>query len=214
MVACQEILTNFEPFGQETLIKTLLPSKQPRITVVESMSKSAALLLVLVFLGASGIQASYAQFDGLPYEPPIVTVLASSPNGTVNMPDVPLNVTVQIRGFIYHNIETIRWLNYSLDGQTAIPMELIVPSDLSPGYYVYGNDVLTGLSDGTHNLTIYGETAVSGLTGNFNATVSFTVDTSATPTEPFPTLLVTTASGVLVAVIGVFLLIYFKKRRH
>jgi len=130
------------------------------------------------------------------------------------MPDVPLNVTVQIRGFIYHNIETIRWLNYSLDGQTAIPMELIVPSDLSPGYYVYGNDVLTGLSDGTHNLTIYGETAVSGLTGNFNATVSFTVDTSATPTEPFPTLLVTTASGVLVAVIGVFLLIYFKKRRH
>ena len=47
--------------------------------------------------------------------------------------------------------------------------------------------MLTGLSDGTHYLTIYGETAISGLTGNFNATVTFEVDTLTPPTsDSFP----------------------------
>jgi hypothetical protein len=131
------------------------------------------------------------------------------------VPDVPLNITVQILGFIYHNMETIRWLNYSLDGQTAIPMTLIVPLDLYPGYYVYGNDVLTGLSDGMHNLTIHGETAISGLSRNFNTTISFRVDTSTTPVaEPFPTTLVATASAASMATVGAALLIYFRKRNR
>lgn len=48
---------------------------------------------------------------------------------------------------------------------------------------------------------------------------SLTPTASPTPTaqsdaEPFPTTLVATASGVLVAIIGVGLLVYFKKRRH
>jgi len=34
------------------------------------------------------------------------------------------------------------------------------------------------------------------------------------PSEPFPTVLVATASGVSVAIIGVGLLVYFKKRKH
>jgi hypothetical protein len=140
------------------------------------------------------VQVGYGQFDGLPYEPPIVTVLSPSPNGTYNMPDVPLNVTVQINGFVYHNIETIKWLNYSLDGQTATPMTLIVPSDLYQGYKVYGNGLLTGLSDGNHNITINGETAIGGLSGNFNATVSFTVDASTIEPSPsvpeFPSFMV------------------------
>jgi hypothetical protein len=181
--------------------------------------KKTALALVLVFallflvMSETRLaQAGYEEFEGLPYDPPIVTIDSPSMNGIYSEPDVPLNVTVQIRGFIYHNVETIRWLNYSLDGQTAIPMTLIVPSELTPPYYVHGNDVLTGLSDGTHNLTIYGETAVSGLTGDFNATVSFTVDTSTTPiTEPFPTTLVAAALAV-VAVVGIGLIIHFKKR--
>ena len=163
---------------------------------------------------ATSMHVAYAQFEGLPYDPPIVTISSPLPNGTYSQPDVPLNVTVQIRGFIYHNIETIRWLNYSLDGQTAIPMELMVPSDFTIPYYIMGNDVLVGLSNGTHNITIYGETAISGLTGNFNATVSFKVDTSNTPiANPFPTVaVVASIIAVVIAVAG--LLVYFKKCKH
>jgi hypothetical protein len=169
--------------------------------------------LFLILSGTKIGQVVDAQFEGLPYDPPIVTVLSPSQNVTYTTPDVALNVTVQINGFIYHNIETIRWLNYSLDGQADNPMTLIVPSDLHQGYYVYGNDMLTGLSDGIHSLTIYGETAISGLTGNFNATVSFIVDTSNTPiTEPFPTLPVLTVSVALFVVVA-GLLFYFKKHK-
>ena len=175
------------------------------------------LILTLLFSMVSvarSVQVACAQFEGLPYDPPIVTISSPLPNGTYSQPDVPLNVTVQIRGFIYHNIETIRWLNYSLDGQTAIPMELMVPSDFTIPYYIMGNDVLVGLSNGTHNLTIYGETAISGLTGNFNATVSFKVDTSNTPiVNPFPTVaVVASIIAVVIAVAG--LLVYFKKCKH
>jgi len=173
---------------------------------------TVALIVIFLFTSLSKInfmRIAYAQFEGLPYDPPIVTIVSPSLNTTYSVSDVPFNVTVQIRGFIYYNIERISWLNYSLDGQTAIPMELIVPSNLSPGYYVYGNDALTGLSDGTHNLTIYGETYVGGLTENFNATVSFTVDTS-TPPIAFPIVPVT-AAFIIVIVVVAGLLVYFKK---
>ena len=166
---------------------------------------------ITIIMGAKAAQFEYSDFEGLPYDPPIVT-LVTPQNGTYSTPYVPLNVTVQIRGWIYCNIERIRWLNYSLDGQTAMPMTLIQPSDLTSPYYVYGNDVLASLSDGTHNLTIYGETFIGGMTCYFNETVSFRVDTSNTTTEaPFPASLVfVTSVGTAIAVIG--LLVYLKKR--
>jgi hypothetical protein len=160
------------------------------------------------------VQVANSPYQGLPYDPPIITVLSPSPNGTYSSPDVPLNVTVQINGLIYHNIETVKALNYSIDGQTAISMALTEPSDLSPGYYVHGNDTLTGLSDGTHNLTIYLETGISGLRENFNTTISFSVDTSAgSIPEPFPTAFVVVASVAAVIVVAGFL-VYFKKRKR
>jgi hypothetical protein len=183
--------------------------------------KKAALAVVLMLLfaltltgGAKAAQFDYSQFEGLPYDPPIVTLISPSPNATYNVPDVPLNVTIQIRGFIYHNMERMRWLNYSLDGQTAVPLILTIPSMSQVPYSVYGNDVLTGLSDGDHNLTVYGETFIGGLTCYFNETVLFRVDTSFTPrTGTFPEALVFVSSvGIVVAVIG--LLFYFKKRRR
>lgn len=65
--------------------------------------------------------------------------------------------------------------------------------------------MLTGLSDGTHSLTIYGKTAIGGLAGTFNETVSFKVDTSTTViTEPFPITLVMVAIAS-VSVIGIVL---------
>jgi hypothetical protein len=113
-------------------------------------------------------------------------------------------------------VETLKWLNYSLDGQSAVPMTLILPSNSSPVYDVRGNDMLAGLSDGEHNLTVYVETMVSGLTHNFNETVSFTVDASAATTaNGFPTSIVAVASaGFAVVVVGTGLLVYFKKRKR
>ena len=99
--------------------------------------------------GAKAVQFDYTQFPGLIYTLPIVTILSPSLNEQYNVPDVRLNVTVQIRSSIYAcNIERIRWLNYSLDGQDSVPITLIVPPDLVLPYYAHGNAVLTSLSYG------------------------------------------------------------------
>jgi len=181
--------------------------------------KKTAIALVLAFVltlvsGAKAVQYDYRDFEGLPYAPPIVTLVSPSLNETYSVPDVPINFTVQIRGWIYGNLERIRGLNYSLDGQTVIPLTLTLPSTIDIHelpYPVYGNCVLTGLSDGTHNLTVYGETFIGGMTCYFNETVSFRVDTSFTPkVEPFPATLVFVSSvGIALAVISLF--VYFKK---
>jgi hypothetical protein len=106
--------------------------------------KKTALILILVLSllfsmmsVVRSMQVDYTQFEGLPYDPPIVTMASPSQNTTYSVPDIPLNVTVQIRSTIYAgNIERIKWLNYSLDGQTPIPMTIIMPSNLTPPYNV------------------------------------------------------------------------------
>jgi hypothetical protein len=183
---------------------------------MEKTTLTQILIMALLFSTVSvigSVQVGCSQFEGLPYDPPIISVSSPSPNGIYGEQNIPFNVTVQIRGNIYHNTETVRCLNYSLDGQAPISMAYFVPSDLTPPYYIYGNDVLHDLSDGTHNLTIYVETAVGGLTGNLNETISFEVDTSTAIIEPLPTTLVI-ASVATVAIVGVGLLVYFKKRKH
>jgi len=127
-----------------------------------------------------------------------------------------LNATVQIRGWIYGNIEQLRLLNYSLDGHDPTSLALTVPSmyGIHVPYNVYGNNMLTGLTDGNYNLMIYGETFIGGMTCYFNETVSFKIDTSPTPTtEPFPLTLVI-ASAIVVTVAAISSLVYFKKCKH
>ncbi len=84
------------------------------------------------------------------------------------------------------------WMGYSLDGQDNVT--------------VTGNTTIAGLSNGLHNVTVYAEDSF----GNMGAaeTISFSVEV------PFPTALVATASAASVAVVGVGLFVYFKKRRH
>ena len=88
--------------------------------------------------------------------------------------------------------EPASWVGYSLDGQENVT--------------VTGNMTLPEVSLGQHNLTIFASDAF----GNYASpkTISFNV------VAPFPTTLVITASGVSVAIIGVGLLVYFKKRKH
>jgi N-acetylneuraminic acid mutarotase len=86
----------------------------------------------------------------------------------------------------------VKWTGYSLDGQDNVT--------------IVGNTTLSGMSDGLHNVTVYAEDSF----GNMGAseTVSFSVEV------PFPTTLVATASGILVAAISIGLLVYFKKHHH
>jgi hypothetical protein len=87
--------------------------------------------------------------------------------------------------------ESISQITYSLDGQANVT--------------ITGNTTLTGLSDGDHNVTVYA-TDEFGNTG-VSETMYFSVDV------PFPTTTVI-APTVSVAVIGMGLLVYFKKRKR
>jgi hypothetical protein len=81
-------------------------------------------------------------------------------------------------------------MGYSLDGQDTVA--------------VAGNTTLAGLPAGAHNITVYAKDAA----GNIGAsdTVYFSKET-----DLLPIVLVIAVSA---AVVGIGLLIYFKKRRH
>ena len=88
--------------------------------------------------------------------------------------------------------ESVSQITYSLDGQNNVTGA--------------GNITLTGLSNGERNITVYA-TDIAGHIGA-SETIYFSVEV------PFPTAFVATASGASVAVIGIGLLVYFKKRKH
>jgi hypothetical protein len=83
------------------------------------------------------------------------------------------------------------WVGYSLDNQATVT--------------VNGDIILNNLSTGSHNVTFYTEDAA----GNTGASeiFFFTIE------EPFPTTMVI-APIASAAVIGVGLLVYFKKHKH
>ncbi len=83
------------------------------------------------------------------------------------------------------------WMGYSLDGQEAVT--------------ITGNTTLSGLSNGLHNITVYARDEFEN-TGA-SETISFSVNV------PFPTTFVI-ASAIILVVIGVALLVYFKKRKR
>lgn len=175
-------------------------------------------LLFATLSGAKAAQFDYEQFEGLPYyEPPVITISSPAQNRIYTISDVPLNITVQIAGFVYHNMERVVWLNYSLDKKAAIQMTLIVPSSeiTQLPYPVYANDMLTGLPDGAHNLTIHGRTAIGGLVGTFNETISFSVDTSNKPNGAlFLTPLIAAVFVGVFTLATVGLLVYHKRKHR
>ncbi len=121
-------------------------------------------------------------------ESPVVTVLCPENTfyvSTENEVDVPLNFTVN---------EPVSRIAYSLNGQANVTVVV--------------NTTLTGLVHGAHNVTVYAWDEA----GNVGAseTVAFTI---AEP-ESFPVVPVAAASAASVAVMGVGLLVYFKKRKR
>jgi hypothetical protein len=86
----------------------------------------------------------------------------------------------------------VNWTGYSLDGRDNMSIS--------------GNTTISGLSNGLHNVTVYARDEFEN-TGA-SETISFTVDV------PFPLVPVAAASAATIAVVGVVLLVYFKKRKH
>lgn len=86
--------------------------------------------------------------------------------------------------------ESFAQISYSLDGQDKV--------------IISGNATLTDVPNGEHTVAVYAMDA-AGNTG-MSETVFFSVEV------PFPTVPVAAASVAAVAVVGVGLLVYFKKR--
>lgn len=88
--------------------------------------------------------------------------------------------------------ESVSLIAYSLDGKENISTT--------------GNITLTGLTNGVHNVTLYSW----DVAGNVGAseTAYFSVEVA------FPTALVAVASVISLVLVGIGLLVYFRKRKH
>ena len=115
---------------------------------------------------------------------PSVSIL-SLVNKTYNVSDIPLYFTIN---------EPVSQIAYSIDGKEKISIS--------------GNTTLIGLANGEHNLIIYAEDE-AGNTG-VSETIYFNVEVP----EPFPVVTVATVSVPTVALVGVGLLVYFRKRKR
>ena len=174
-------------------------------------TNKAATALALMLVMMPGVFIESASANIIPYQPPRVSVLSPSPNGSYHSPNLPLKVRVQLFGQTPQSLEHLNSLNYSLDDQQDAPILFEYPSSYGPGYYLDGNGTLSGLADGVHSLTVQGETTIGAEKKYFNATISFTVDTTF---EPFPLLPVAAVSVVVLAAVAVAVLVYLKKRKN
>jgi hypothetical protein len=86
----------------------------------------------------------------------------------------------------------VNWTGYSLDGEANVT--------------ITGNTTLSGLSNGLHNITVFAADEFENM--GASEAISFNVEV------PFPALPVVAASVASMAVVGVGLLVYFKKRKH
>ena len=113
---------------------------------------------------------------------PVISNL-SVENKTYSQESLPLNFALD---------ESTSWIGYCLDGQANVTMT--------------ENFTLSQLASGSHTLTVYANDTV----GNMGAseTIFFTVQES----EPFPTVLVATASAASIVMFAVFLLM--RKHKH
>jgi len=123
---------------------------------------------------------------------------SSLENKTYISSDLILNCTVS---------EKVSKLTYILDEQEPIPSPVLEIND-EYGFSVVGKPLLSNLTDGEHKIVFYA-TDEAGNVG-VSETLYFTVD--APKPEPFPTTLIL-ASISTIAIIGIGIFAYFKKRK-
>jgi hypothetical protein len=119
---------------------------------------------------------------------PLELEVLSPESRVYNITDIPLTVATT---------EPVSWIGYSLDKGDRVT--------------IAENATLKDLPAGSHNLTVFANDTI----GNFasSETITFTV-AEPEPTAPFPAALVVVASVASIAVVGVALLVYFKKRKR
>jgi hypothetical protein len=188
----------------------------------------AGLLISLV--GVQVLEVARANpFAHYPYPLPYLTIQFPS-NQSHNNPDVffytsTLSYSYEHVSNGFLRFETLKWVNYSLDGGASQPLEWTSPAD----YYSRGNETsflyahetytnitLKGLSEGSHFISVVGETTFNN---SLSSVVYFDVisATSVTPTPiPKPTLktdysIDLAMIAVVTLVVAVGALIYFKK---
>jgi N-acetylneuraminic acid mutarotase len=113
-----------------------------------------------------------------------IVQIVSPENRTYPSRNVPLVFKVN---------KPVVWMGYSIDGKRTVTIS--------------GNITLSGPSGGVHNITILAKDEFNNI--GTSETIIFSI-----AAEPFPTTLVLVASVVIVTLVGVGLLIYFKKRKH
>ncbi|MGD0405922.1 MAG: hypothetical protein ABSB10_04650 [Candidatus Bathyarchaeia archaeon] len=127
------------------------------------------------------------QYTPIGYSTPPEIEVVSPLNQIYNESSVFLAFTVD---------KVVSWTGYSLDGKDNITID--------------GNTTLTGLPNGSHNITIYAKDAF----GKVGASETITFTITKLESETFPiTPVVAVSVGVAVAVVA-GLLVYFKKRKR
>ena len=187
------------PTGQgKILVDAILTSAIPRTEV----STLKTFQFTIELHGLSEGQHSltlyhgYNVFTGWRYEPASATIIFYVDSSAPKITNLSVNNNDSGDRVLSFNVDTeTSWVGYSLDNQANVT----VNSDI----------FLKGLAVGSHNVTVYAEDSA----GNMGAseTIYFTI---AEPPEPFPTTLLATASVTSVAIIGVGLLVYFKKGKQ
>jgi nitrous oxidase accessory protein NosD len=127
--------------------------------------------------------------DNIDRYPFLMPLIVARPKISVLSPVIQLYNGTSVP-LVFALNKPVNWIGFSLDGKQNVT--------------ITGNATLTGLSNGSHNVTVYAKDVVDTETSE---TVWFNVE------EPFPTMLVI-AAVVTVAIVGVGLLVYFKKRKH
>jgi hypothetical protein len=150
------------------------------------------------FVGSFGPSAVNEQYTPVRYgtpDPSYVPPIESTPPEIAVLLPENKNYTSSNISLVFTVNKPTVWMGYSLDGQENVT--------------VTSNTTLAELTSGLHNVTVYAKDAFENM--GTSETIIFSI---AKEPEPFPTTLVTVASGASVAIIGVGLLVYFKKRNH
>jgi parallel beta-helix repeat protein len=133
-----------------------------------------------------------------PHSPsPSPTVSVVSPENTSYVAIYNPYITIPL---IFKTNETLSWIGYSLDGGNNIT--------------VSKNGTMIEIPKDSKSLTLYANDTAGNWVAPQTVYYEIAFNLGYPPTQPFPTLLIVAISVAVVAVVGVGLLVYFKKRKH
>ncbi|MGE5637468.1 MAG: hypothetical protein ACM3WQ_02070 [Chloroflexota bacterium] len=149
--------------------------------------------------GVGGVEAENGGSDSINFlfdvANPKISIL-SPENKTYIVTRLPLNYSIS---------EMSNWVGYCLDEQETVS--------------ITGNTTLMNLSEGLHTLTVYANDSI-GRNGN-SQTITFNIVheaegiiTNQADAKPFPTFMIIIVWVIIVALVSVSLLIYFKKHKR